>query len=64
MFLIKTQLPDKISNKKVKYYSAGILLLVVVSVYYYYLPFSYAWPLTEEEHDSRRWFKTSLFPYW
>ena len=55
---------DKITNRRVKYYLASLLMLVVLIVYFYYLPFSYALPLTEAEHDARRWFKSTLFPYW
>ena len=41
----------------------ALFLLTYAAVYWYYLPFSYAWPLTDEEHHAKRWFY-ALFQYW
>jgi dolichyl-phosphate-mannose--protein O-mannosyl transferase len=48
---------------KTKLILAGIIVLIIFFVYLFYLPFGYAWPLTEEEHERRRWFK-KYFPTW
>lgn len=48
---------------RTKFFIATLVLAIIAGVYYFYLPFGYAWPLTEAEHESRRWFK-AYFPTW
>ena len=40
-----------------------LLMLSIIYSYFFFLPFSYALPLTDEAHESRRWFK-AILPYW
>ena len=55
---------NSITKKKInRVVIALILLIPVIISYWHFLPFSYAIPLTDEEHNARRWFP-NLFPYW
>ena len=50
-------------QKTVFYFVVVVLITAVVSSYIHFLPFSYALPLTDAEHEARRWFKF-IFPHW
>lgn len=68
IFLLGSLL-DALSSKKKRLFDILYYLLIilitcsVMAAYFHFLPFSYNLPLTDEEHERRRWFH-SFFKYW
>lgn len=50
-------------NNIIYYFLIFIIISASFASYIHFLPFSYNLPLTEEEHQMRRWFN-DIFKYW